>query len=228
MITTITSLADMFTFLRDCAGEGENHLFRGVRKATYKLLPSVGRSRTKKGEKFDADQERLLLKLFKQKAYGFVKEHIDDDLALLSIAQHHGLPTRLLDWSRNPLVALYFAVKNAFGSHESPEDSLIYVYVPTQKVTLDETFDPFSIDRVRRYIPRYWNPRIVAQMGVFTVHNDPCAPWTSPNIQDVRVRFPVRKDIKVALNKLGVNQASLFPDVDGIASHIVWLGTNAF
>ncbi len=230
MITSITSTKDMFTFLEQCASAGDNHLFRGVRKRSYKLLPSIGRRKTNKGKPFDVDAEQLVLKLFRQKAHGFVKEHADDPLALLSSAQHHGLPTRLIDWSKNPLVALYFAVRDAFlpKPKEGPEDSVIYVYVPTQKVDLEKSFDPFTIKSVTRYIPKYWNPRIVAQMGIFTVHNKPNSPWTSSAITEIPIRFEARKTMKVALNKMGIQESALFPDMDGIATYITWLRTDAF
>lgn len=228
MISAITSTKDMFTFLEQLSIAGENHLFRGVRKCSYKLIPSIGRRKTNKLAAFDVKAEELLLKLFKQKAHSFVKEHADDRLALLSIAQHHGLPTRLLDWSKNPLVALYFAVKDSPLPNETQEDSLIYIYVPTQKVDLEKPFDPFTIKSVRRYIPKYWSPRIVAQAGVFTVHNEPNSAWSSPNITEIPISSDARVDIKVALNKLGVHESALFPDMDGIARHITYLRTDAF
>jgi hypothetical protein len=48
----------------------------------------------------------------------------------LAIAQHHGLPTRFMDWTTNPLVALYFAVRNTDG-HSA--DSAVYVLISNPK-----------------------------------------------------------------------------------------------
>lgn len=206
----------------------QNQHFRGVRKTSFKLLPSIGRFKTSHGKPINVDAEQLMLKLFKQKAHDFVKDHVNDDLALLSIAQHHGLPTRLLDWTRNPLVALYFAVRDPLPKSESPEHSAVYVYVPDEKVSLDRSFDPFKIKSVRRYIPKYWNPRIVAQMGLFTAHNNPRIPWNSKAITKIEIRHDARKEVKVALHKLGIHAYALFPDMDGIATYITWLRTNVF
>ncbi|MEK6662914.1 MAG: FRG domain-containing protein [Pseudomonadota bacterium] len=228
MIKRIDSTKDLFTFLDESISAGENHLFRGVRKQSYKLFTSVGRHKTNKGIAFDVKAEKLLLKLFKQKAYEYVKQHGDDALALLSIAQHHGLPTRLLDWSKNPLVAIYFAVKDEFGAHEINEDSKVFLYSPKEKVDLEESYDPFSIKEVKRYIPKYWSPRMIAQLGVFTVHNEPNNEWCSSELKSVLISYRARKEIKLALNKLGINQGALFPDLDGISEHIKWLRTNVF
>ena len=228
MTNRIETLSDFFDFLEETSTEGKNHLFRGVRKCSYELTPSIGRFKTNKKASFDKDSERLTLKLFKQKAHEYLAGLADDDLAILTVAQHHGLPTRLLDWSKNPMVAAYFAVKDEFGRDEKPEDSKIYVYVPASKVNLSKTFDPFSIKSIKRFVPRNWNPRIIAQSGLFTIHPNPNKPWKSKLIREVVIANDQRKEIKMALNKLGVNHSTLFPDIDGIAEYIKWLRTSSF
>ena len=127
-MTQITTIKELFDFLTECSDDPHNVIFRGVRKKSYALIPSIGRVRTEKGNSYTPKREELLLKLFKQKAYPFIKDHVTCKLELLSIAQHHGIPTRLLDWTRNPLVAVYFAVKDEFGKNEVEEDSVLYIY----------------------------------------------------------------------------------------------------
>src|SRR5437763_1236156 len=80
--------------------------YRGLRSAQYHLVPRIGRYPV-----YHPQWELDVLRIFKIYAWPHLKSAPQDEWELLAIAQHHGLPTRLLDWTRNPLVAAYFAVE---------------------------------------------------------------------------------------------------------------------
>lgn len=231
---TIENENDLSDFITFFTSTEDSFIFRGVKKVSFTLKPSIGRVKTKNDKILSIKEEKIIIKLFKQKAYQFIKSHIDNDLELLAIAQHHGIPTRLLDWTKNPLVALYFAVNECFEKYEEIEDSLIYVYnISKTKTDIEEDFKPFSINSVKRFIPRYYDPRIIAQSGQFTVHPRPNEVFTSKDITTIRIPNKKRKndkdnrkEIKKALNKIGINEMTIFPDLDGISKHIKWLRTN--
>ena len=96
-----------------------------MKSVDFELIPKIGRRR-KGGQQLSTSSEKYVLKLFKQRTIPHLIRGPADEWEWLSLAQHHGLPTRLLDWTRNPLVALYFAVVE---SHEG--DGAVYAYRST-------------------------------------------------------------------------------------------------
>lgn len=84
--------------------------YRGCARISYRLIPSLYRnSRYTTAEQF-AKLEIEILTRFKQRSIPYQTRIIIDDWDYLFLMQHYAVPTRLLDWSENPYIALYFAL----------------------------------------------------------------------------------------------------------------------
>lgn len=198
-------------------------VYRGVSNAAYQLTPSLGRVGSLLGldEEARLIREQLLLDDFRKFARPYFESGLPDDWELLAIAQHHGLPTRLLDWTRNPLVATYFAVES-----ESPNDGALFTYTIDGFTSIAGT-DPFSIETTMTVELPHVTRRITAQTGVFTVSNDPFTamddqPDTSPRLVKHVLPTALKGDILRRLHRLGINRATLFPGAEGIAQFLSW------
>jgi type I restriction enzyme M protein len=217
---TIESMEDLLSVVREYASMSV--IYRGVTSSQYELVPKVGRRH--RGEKLlEPKDERIILSHFEQRAIAHLRIVPNNKWGWLFIAQHHGLPTRLLDWSRNPLVAAYFAVVE---QHDG--DSAIYAYRSGRHLQIKTHPDPFEVDHVARVVPNHITVRITVQSGLFTIHPEPARAFADPEISKFVIPAQQRKAIKKTLDKLGINTASMFPDLDGIARHIDWLRTDEY
>ena len=107
--------------------------FRGTGNKDYKLLPSLYRHPKIKDPIALIAQEQEILNRFKQRSYPYLTRTPADEWDFFFIMQHFGVPTRLLDWSENPFVALYFALTSAARDSISKayaSDAAIWVLDP--------------------------------------------------------------------------------------------------
>ena len=197
-------------------------VFRGVKSLAYTLIPTIGRYK-KLHNNDRLKEEKSILRLFKEQAIPYLTFTPENDWEWLALAQHHGLPTRLLDWTRNPLVAAYFAVEQ---QHDG--DSVIYAYHNAKRISTETAGDPFTRTSVGRFIPRHITRRITAQAGLFTIHPDPQTAYTGPSIDRLIIKVGYRKDLKHTLFRYGIHRGSLFPDLDGLARNIEWMRTDTY
>ena len=196
-------------------------IFRGVSSVEHELITTLGRLKLKSDDTFTS-VEKKIIKTFKERALPFLTTMPNNDWEWLALAQHHGLPTRLLDWTRNPLVAAYFSVEK-----ESDEPSIIYILNQQKQPLVDikTDKDPLKITGTPlRYIPSHVTERIIVQNGLFTYHPDePDKAFESDDIERILIPSDDRKRLKRDLYRYGVHEAALFPGLDGLASHVKWM-----
>ena len=190
-------------------------IFRGVSDAQkHKLIPSIGRN------EYSSNKEKTLFESFKRFSLPFLEKIPDNDWDWLSIAQHHGLETRLLDWSDNPLVALFFASK------ANPKiDGMVHGYeVPGYAQSDHWDFlkdrDPLKDLPEKFFIfrPKDFSLRISAQKGLFTVSKDPTEEVKSKS--KFKVPGELKNNILAVLERIGVSERSLFPGLDSMAKEL--------
>jgi len=206
-------------------------LFRGVTDQTHALIAKVGRgitraeklsgsSKTPKRIPYRLRDERIVFEAFRTQALSYALRPPRSNLEWLALAQHFGLPTRLLDWTESLLVAAWFAVEEA-GAKEV--DSAIWVTHGVPSVDPEDPRDPLAIRSPFVYRPAHVSPRIAGQASVLMICPKPTETVSLSFVRQVSIARRVEFTLKKRLNACGINRHSLFPDMQGLAEHLAWL-----
>jgi hypothetical protein len=200
-------------------------VFRGHQSANWLLQPRLARMSIPDASVIGAEAE--LLDSFRRRCLPYLGPGTQNEWDLLAIAQHHGLATRLLDWTENALVALWFAVQKGPLSG----DGAVFALVPVPDDFTDMQIEPLKVRRTMFFRPSHLNSRIVTQSAWLSVHyfnksghfsNLETVPRYRRRVQKVLVSEAAFENLRSELNRVGINDASLFPDLDGLSRHLNW------
>ncbi len=207
--------------------KGELMLFRG-QDCPDPLLPKIAR----KDPRVDTTKmEKAMLSELRRVGSGFLPQPEEDDWDLLARAQHYGMSTRLLDWTSNPLAAVWFACRD----RDIKKSGFVYSIDPDDNQVLTKSTEkgPFDTGYTVVYRPRLNSPRIVAQAGWFTLHRFSNTarrfvplnsnPNTKEKIDKWEVPGASKERLLNELDQLGINYQSMFPDLEGVCRHLNWV-----
>jgi hypothetical protein len=216
--------------------------FRGERDERWPLYSSISRYLQNFGVAKDAwaDQEARILRIFKRKAHQFLHKppESDDDFQWLALMQHHGAPTRLIDFTWSPYVAAFFALERTL--HDGVVWALNPGRIESSRAPKPTRKDP----RVKGNFPRYFlkgnhrmiwmgephtmNSRLIAQSGTFAVPGVLDLPLeeilSRSNRENILAKFVLANSVREVgmreLYRMNITYGTLFPDLDGLAKSL--------
>ncbi|MBA5690307.1 FRG domain-containing protein [Rugamonas apoptosis] len=256
-IVHITNWNEFVSLTSECDGWA----FRGLPDADWQLKSSLSRYL----QSFVPDtaswrqREERALRIFRRKAHIYLPDAgvLIDDFRCLALMQHHGAPTRLLDFTKSPFVAAFFALYRTTKSSAvfALDTPTLWRAAPSNDVSLRrELIDPRINGNFERYFasndkdviwvgePEEMDRRLVAQSGTFVMPgvldkplDDIIQRYESGGALIKKFILPpsIREEAMLSLYRMNITHATLFPDLDGLARsigyelEITWPGNRA-
>lgn len=213
---TVGNFAELHAALHKYRGRNR-WIFRGQADPDWPLTPKAGRG------VYAEKDDLLYCRGWQRRAARFLDmTKFPSEWHIMMMAQHHGLPTRLLDWTWCPLVAAFFAI-----AEERESNAALYAFRFNDVVDEDRT-RVRDVTTVALLRSTEVVPRVSSQFSLFTVHPNPSQPLTADTLPEgcALERIVIEKtgqaDLLLDLDYYGINRATIFADLDGLSEHISW------
>jgi hypothetical protein len=210
--------------------------YRGQANSEWHLIPSIQRNN-------NSNYEQVLCHSFYHGAKQIMEHSISKSsyYRWLSLMQHYGLPTRMLDWTYSPMVSLFFAVND---NHFFDKDASIFVLIP-ELLNKKQGFDPYiypidsysakqlikpafkkrnAANKIIACFSTSNDLRLYAQRAAFTIHDsNQCFDELCDEdfLFKINIHNSKKSYFKEVLNLLDFNESILFPDLSHIASQAI-------
>lgn len=217
---------------------GDEVWWRGHSVSTWKLTPSIYRGNC------DHNYEINIVLRFAVKAPARYPNCPTTPRDWLFLMQHYRLPTRVLDWTMSPLVALFFAVSetkydsesaamwalgpSGLNQHQIRQNSICVGSHPKTEPIIRAAFQdehPPEAERIVATYPEQRDPRMMVQQSAFTIHGvgTPIEELTDNDRFLLRIEIPSdqKRSLRIILDGiLAIHESDLFPDLEHLAKEL--------
>lgn len=227
----------------------QHYIFRGQGDAVWNLKTSIERCEFF-GKNYRVEKD--FVKDFQRGAYTHLSTLPDasDMLSWLALMQHHGAPTRLLDFTHSSYIASYFALENATTdsavwaienlhlksdlAEKSPESFQFRgdEMYDLSDASFNKIYEANKLSCVFPVKPSVTNKRYMAQQSIFVSLGNTESPFMKQlmsyswpaylpeHVIKIILPISIKEEALFDLSRMNVNRSTLFPDIDGFSTHL--------